>query len=69
VASRRRLTAWPRRAAVTTLLASAIPTAATIAGAWLGFGDPANAWRAALALPLGAAGGLLVGAVTTDHLK
>jgi uncharacterized membrane protein len=69
VASRRRQAAWPRRAALTTLAASTLPTAATIASAWLGLGDPANAWRAALALPLGAAGGLVVGAATTNHLK
>jgi hypothetical protein len=54
---------------MTTFVASACPTAATVASAWVGLGDPANAWRAALAFPLGAAGGLLVGAMTTDHLK
>jgi uncharacterized membrane protein len=60
---------WPRRSAVRVLLVSGVPTAVTVASAWLGLGDPANAWRAALAVPLGIAGGLLVGAVTTDHLK
>lgn len=69
MASRRRQVAWPRSVALTTLAASTLPTAATIASAWLGLGEPSNAWRAALALPLGAAGGIVVGAMTTDHLK
>ena len=34
-----------------------------------GVGDPSNAWRATLAVPLGVAGGLVAGALTTDHLK
>jgi uncharacterized membrane protein len=67
--SRARRFRWPHRSAVGVLLVSGVPTAVTVASAWLGLGDPANAWRAALAVPLGIAGGLLVGAVTTDHLK
>jgi uncharacterized membrane protein len=67
--SRARRFWWPHRFAVRVLVASAVPTGVTIASAWLGLGDPANAWRAALAVPLGIASGLLVGAVTTDHLK
>ena len=67
--SRARRFRWPRRSAARVLLVSGVPTAVTVASAWLGLGDPANAWRAALAVPLGIAGGLLVGAVTTDHLK
>jgi uncharacterized membrane protein len=60
---------WRHRSAVHALLISSVPTAVTVASAWLGLGDPANAWRAAFAMPLGVAGGLLAGAVTTDHLK
>lgn len=60
---------WTRPRAVISLAISGAPTAATVASAWLGTGDPSNAWRAALALPLGAAAGLIAGAVTTNHLQ
>jgi uncharacterized membrane protein len=68
------LAAWAvtsvrRPAAVRLLVASGLPTGVTVASAWLGTGDPANAWRALLAVPLGIAGGLVVGAATTNHLK
>jgi uncharacterized membrane protein len=65
----RRRTAWPRASAVLALVASGVPTALTVASAWIGLGDPPNAWRAALGLPLGAVAGLVVGAATSDHLK
>jgi uncharacterized membrane protein len=48
---------------------SRAPTALTVATAWLGVADPPNAWRAILAVPLGAIGGCVVGAMVTDHLK
>jgi uncharacterized membrane protein len=60
---------WPRRAALLMLAMSALPTAFTVATAWLGLADPANPWRAALAAPLGAIAGGVAGAVMTDHLK
>lgn len=69
LAGKRRLRPWPRPAAVRLLVASGLPTGLTVVSAWLGTGDPANVWRALLALPLGIAGGLVVGAATTDHLK
>lgn len=56
-------------AAVVALAACGAPTAITVASAWLGLGDPANPWRAALAVPLGGAAGVVVGAVSTGHLK
>jgi len=60
---------WANRTALTTLAVSGAPTALTVATAWLGVADPPNAWRAILAVPLGAIGGCVVGAVVTDHLK
>jgi hypothetical protein len=51
------------------LAASGAPTALSVASASVGAGDPPNAWRALIALPLGAVAGLLVGATTTTHLK
>lgn len=67
--NRRRQTPWPPRPAVLTVIAAAVPTALTVVTAWLGLADPSNAWRAILAAPLGVASGLVIGAVTTDHLK
>lgn len=69
VASRWRRAPWTRVAAIRTLAASGLPTGLTVASAWLGVGDPSNAWRAALAVPLGVVGGAVLGAVSTDHLK
>jgi hypothetical protein len=56
-------------AAIRAVAASGLPTGLTVASAWLGLGDPSNAWRAALAVPLGVVGGAVLGAVSTDHLK
>ena len=60
---------WSRVAAIRALAVSALPTGLTVASAWMGVGDPSNAWRAALAVPLGVVGGAVLGAVSTDHLK
>ena len=60
---------WPRRRALWLLASASIPTATTVATAVVGLGDPPNIWRAALAVPLGMAGGVVVGAVTSNHLK
>lgn len=51
------------------LVASSIPTGLTIATAWLGWWDPGNTIRAALALPLGVAVGGIVTAVLTRRLR
>jgi uncharacterized membrane protein len=67
--ARRSREPWPRVAALRVLALSALPTALTVATAWLGLADPANAWRAALAMPLGAIAGGVGGAAITDHLK
>jgi uncharacterized membrane protein len=68
-AARRRSRPLRRDKALTFLAVAAVPTVATVAGALAGVGDPSNAWRAALALPLGVAGGGIVAAVATSHLK
>jgi uncharacterized membrane protein len=60
---------WPRGSALTLLGLSSIPTAATVVTALAGVGDPSNAWRFALAVPLGLVGGMVVGAVVSEHLK
>ncbi|HQZ39303.1 MAG TPA: DUF2085 domain-containing protein [Vicinamibacterales bacterium] len=60
---------WPRRHALATLAVAAVPTAVTVASALAGTGDPANVWRAGLAMPLGMAGGAVLGAAVSDHLK
>jgi uncharacterized membrane protein len=60
---------WPRGHAVALLVAAGVPTVVTVATAMVGWADPANPWRAMLALPLGTAGGLVVGAAVSDHLK
>ncbi len=67
--SRSRTRAWPRAHALALLTVAAVPTIATVASALIGVGDPPNGWRFALALPLGLAGGLVVGAVVSEHLK
>jgi uncharacterized membrane protein len=65
----RRRAPWMASHAMITVAVSGAPTMLTILTAWIGVGDPSNPWRAALAVPLGAAGGLVSGAVATDHLK
>ena len=65
----RRSWRWTRASAVTALATSGAPTAVTVATAWIGVLDPPNAWRAALAIPLGAVAACAAGAMITDHLK
>lgn len=60
---------WPRGHALAVLVLASAPTALTVATAAAGLGDPENLWRATLALPLGMAGGAMVGAVASEHLK
>jgi uncharacterized membrane protein len=60
---------WPARSAVIAVAVTGAPTAVTAIAASLALCDPSNAWRATLAVPLGAVGGLVAGALTTDHLK
>ena len=48
---------------------SALPTVATVATAWLGWWDPNNVVRAALALPLGAAIAMAITAVAAGDLR
>jgi uncharacterized membrane protein len=57
-----------RRPAVT-LAASAVPTLLSVASEVLGVWDPANAGRAALALPLGLATGAMLAAVVKGDLR
>jgi uncharacterized membrane protein len=52
-----------------TLAVVAAPTAVTVLTAMAGVFDPPNIWRAGLALPLGAAAGVVVGAAASRHLK
>ena len=51
------------------LIATALPTAFTLATAWLGLWDPPNTLRAALALPLGISVGAVVMAVLARRLR
>lgn len=51
------------------LIAAAIPTLVTVVTAWFGAWDPGNVVRAALALPLGAAAGAVVAAVSARDLE
>jgi hypothetical protein len=51
------------------VLAVAAPTLATLFTGAIGFFDPPNAWRAALALPLGALAGAVVSAVLFEDLR
>ena len=69
VTASRRARPWPREQALAFLAVAAIPTAVTAGIAIAGVGDPSNPWRAALAVPLGFAGGRIVAAVATNHLK
>jgi uncharacterized membrane protein len=64
--SRRMATAPVARRA---LAVAAIPTAITIATAWIGLWDPGNLVRAAIALPLGASIGAIVSAVAAGDLR
>ena len=57
------------RIAVWALLIAAIPTAVSLASAWLGVWEGTNAWRAAMAVPLGASAGAMVAAVATKDLR
>ncbi len=50
-------------------LALAAPTLATLLTGAIGLYDPPNAWRAALALPLGALAGAAVSAVLFEDLR
>ena len=59
---------WPGHLRRTLLIAAA-PTLVTVSTAWLGWWDPANEIRFALALPLGAAAGLLVAAFAAGDLE
>lgn len=69
VIARRRRSPWTATHAIVAVSVTGAPTLLTVVTAWLGVADPSNAWRAILALPLGVAGGLVSGAVTTEHLK
>ena len=69
VTASRRARPWPREQALAFLAVAAVPTAVTAGTAIAGIGDPSNLWRAALAVPLGFAGGRIVAAVATNHLK
>ncbi len=51
------------------LLIVAVPTAATVAAAWFGWGDVSNAARAWLAVPLGAALGWAVPSALDEGLE
>jgi uncharacterized membrane protein len=51
------------------LLLAAVPTVITVSTAWLGLWDPANDVRFALALPLGAAAGVVVAAFAVGDLE
>ena len=66
---RRRTSPRPLTPGVGALVLAAAPTAGSVLSATLGLGDPSNAWRALLAVPLGAVGGAVVGAVVSRDLK
>jgi uncharacterized membrane protein len=57
------------RAARTILMAAAVPTAISLASGALGVWDGSNITRALIALPLGAAAGVIVAAVATKDLR
>jgi len=65
----RRTREWPRTRALAVLGIAALPTVVTVGTALTGIGDPPNAWRFGFAVPLGLAGGVIVGAVVSKHLK
>lgn len=69
VVAARRERILPRIPALATLAVVAAPTAVTALTAIAGVFDPPNMWRAGLALPLGAAAGVVVGAAASRHLK
>lgn len=60
---------FSRTAVVGVLVVAGAPTAFTVLTAIAGVLDPPNLWRAGLALPLGAAAGVVVGAAASGHLK
>lgn len=55
--------------AVALLIAAAVPTFASLASAWVGVWEGTNAWRAVLAVPLGASAGAMVAAVALKDLR
>ena len=57
------------RLAITVLIAAALPTTVSLATAAIGLWDASNAGRALLAVPLGAAAGVLVTAVAAKDLR
>lgn len=59
----------PPRAALATLIVAAVPTALSVASGALGIADGTNAWRAMLAIPLGATAGAIVAAVAVKDLR
>jgi uncharacterized membrane protein len=63
-----RAAAWLTRVRVV-LITAAIPTLISVITAWLGVWDPGNVLRATLALPLGAAAGAVVAAVSARDLE
>jgi uncharacterized membrane protein len=65
---RRPLTIDPR-VALRVIVIAALPTVATFAAAVSGIWDGSNMLRAVLAIPLGAAAGVIVGAVFTKNLR
>jgi uncharacterized membrane protein len=69
VTASRRRHSLPRVPTLVALAIAGAPTALTYTTALLGLFDPPNVWRAALAVPLGAAAGAIVGAVASGHLK
>jgi uncharacterized membrane protein len=69
IASRWRPIAIDPRRAARVLVIAAIPTALSLAAGRLGVWDGANLTRALLAIPLGAAAGVIVAAVATKDLR
>lgn len=65
----RRARSLSRNVVIGIVVAAGAPTAFTVLTAIAGILDPPNLWRAGLALPLGAAAGVVVGAVASGHLK
>jgi uncharacterized membrane protein len=58
-----------RRLAIAILVAAALPTLVSVATAALGVWDATNAGRALLAVPLGAAAGVVAAAVVAKDLR
>lgn len=65
----RRHRTLPGATALRALAIAAIPTLVSVTTAQLGWWDPANALRAALALPLGAVTGAVLAAGLTRNLR